>query len=1013
MAEETPAKGKEILVDKVVRDAAINIFRTRLEVPNPELTAFRGTEAENGRIFFSDESKNADKDKPLYFVTVRPTGDSPDEYSPHEYQIIRMANARSPEYTVIDSGPDVTKEPATNFLDVITRSDLSSLGVEKGTPAKYNGVSINKDGSRSYNYSAGDAQISLNTEDGERFYAQVNRGAGIEDTGDSFLLNEVDPESSLEFSKLNDEKSNESCAIEEASPEEQAKIDRLQKLLDASKPSGLKDPSISFDGVSEIEAGEISYNYSFNEGDKSFPVSFRTKNGEDFSVHSDDSLVIAEKSKDIKFSGLNDKSYLNTSIPVPDNPLFPPERSKEPGDPQTKENVQKFLSNSSLGGKKFENITPARATNPGDGEAVSYNFKSGDTRLSVVNDNNSYSVWINDGKGAKPYGKTFSEEEINSGNGIDFSGGKKPAADKNAEHNPAPPKVKAEGAVSRKWAGYKGGNMPEIMDTVKWAAREVNERTSGRNINVDNLAAVCEHESGFNPNAGSINKKTGNVIAGGLFQFTDKTWDFISKDAKFKDNDGKQFTLKEKYPDLNWGNRFDITANALAGAYLYKRNADVIGSDSPTKIYTAHNIGLGGYKHFNNGLENSPDSRISSDRADIARNYKSNPVNFMENGKFRTYGDAFQTMSNHLDDRFTQAVKRGWEVETESGEKAIAKHSEKKEESKKEIASGSGRKSLKELHIGKVAGDGEWHITKDIKKYVGTPGKNRSLEVGDVVVTSPQGDQYKFGYLSGGHGKGAIPYRDEYDLKSRLGAKHDGTIDNFIFKQRYTDKKGNTCYRHVTEEGIRLADQFGKEGRTGILIHPDREANGTIGCVGINPQHWGAFRELWLNEVQKNGKQPKTLLSANDDKKQVEGYIAAKPEAKPERKEVATVSSRNGSSLHGNIREILGLSAKAEIEIRGGNVYVNGDKQAAATIKGGELQFKKGGKWQSEKINSRGGTADAGIDLDEVRGLLEGIEVRNTNPETERVNSNAPMVAQTGQQQEQTAERRNGGQMLS
>jgi hypothetical protein len=137
---------------------------------------------------------------------------------------------------------------------------------------------------------------------------------------------------------------------------------------------------------------------------------------------------------------------------------------------------------------------------------------------------------------------------------------------------------------------------------------------------------------------------------------------------------------------------------------------------------------------------------------------------------------------------------------------------------------------------------------------------NGYKESGKVVLCDPQGFIVgEYDYISGGASSKALkggkdgfayslPNQEFHNFGNELSRNKSeplltkiqpGQIEEFKVKDH-----------GPTQEGIRFADSgfadwnyANKQSRHGLLIHEDTGVAGTLGCIGIKPEHWKNFTE--------------------------------------------------------------------------------------------------------------------------------------------------------------------------
>jgi soluble lytic murein transglycosylase-like protein len=169
--------------------------------------------------------------------------------------------------------------------------------------------------------------------------------------------------------------------------------------------------------------------------------------------------------------------------------------------------------------------------------------------------------------------------------------------------------------------------MPDstVKDYIISAAKKVG-------VDVGIMMAMAKQESGFNPNAVPMNKKTGRLMssAKGLYQFLDSTWN--SMVAKYG----------SKFPELGKG-PFHPEAGAIAGALYIKENSKILKQAgipiNGTTIYASHFLGPGGAKTL---FSANPDTNAVKLMPAAA---KSNPWIFMnKDGSAKTAEEVQNTL---------------------------------------------------------------------------------------------------------------------------------------------------------------------------------------------------------------------------------------------------------------------------------------------------------------------------------------------------------------------------------
>lgn len=148
-------------------------------------------------------------------------------------------------------------------------------------------------------------------------------------------------------------------------------------------------------------------------------------------------------------------------------------------------------------------------------------------------------------------------------------------------------------------------------------------------VDENTLLKIAAIESGFNPNA-----KAKTSTAGGLFQFTDSTWNYLL------DKYGKKYGLG------NDTSKYSVKANALMAAHYVKDSIKTLGPDAnANSIYLSHFLGPTGAKTLLNNLNNNPDELGVKILPNAA---KSNKSIFYKDGKPRTVSEIYALIDNKM-----------------------------------------------------------------------------------------------------------------------------------------------------------------------------------------------------------------------------------------------------------------------------------------------------------------------------------------------------------------------------
>lgn len=147
------------------------------------------------------------------------------------------------------------------------------------------------------------------------------------------------------------------------------------------------------------------------------------------------------------------------------------------------------------------------------------------------------------------------------------------------------------------------------------------------------LVPIANSESGFNPNA-----KAPSSTAGGLFQFTDGTWDAYLK--KYGPKHGLA-------PNTS---KFDPWANAVIGAELIKENSDTMSKFKGSKAtvgdaYLAHFLGPGGARKFITAMNKDPNAAAAANGFSKEAN-ANKTIFFHKTGQARTFAEIYQMITS-------------------------------------------------------------------------------------------------------------------------------------------------------------------------------------------------------------------------------------------------------------------------------------------------------------------------------------------------------------------------------
>ena len=149
------------------------------------------------------------------------------------------------------------------------------------------------------------------------------------------------------------------------------------------------------------------------------------------------------------------------------------------------------------------------------------------------------------------------------------------------------------------------------------------------------MAAIAQVESNFDP---KIRARTSS--AGGLYQFTDSTWnDMIDKY-------GAKYGL-----DKN-ASKYDAKANALMGGEYIKKNQKAISSElgreaNTTDVYMGHFLGTGGAVNFLKGMQKNPNTS-AVDLAGKKAASDNRSIFYDQNGRARTAQEVYSIFENKL-----------------------------------------------------------------------------------------------------------------------------------------------------------------------------------------------------------------------------------------------------------------------------------------------------------------------------------------------------------------------------
>lgn len=120
----------------------------------------------------------------------------------------------------------------------------------------------------------------------------------------------------------------------------------------------------------------------------------------------------------------------------------------------------------------------------------------------------------------------------------------------------------------------KGGDASQsVKDSVKNEIIQQAQEAGLSNADIQNLLAIAEHESGFNPDAANADSS-----ASGIFQITDGT----AKDAQHRLDESK---LIGGYDITLPYDRFDPVSNIETGIAVYLDKKRRAGSDDIADIY--------------------------------------------------------------------------------------------------------------------------------------------------------------------------------------------------------------------------------------------------------------------------------------------------------------------------------------------------------------------------------------------------------------------------------------------
>jgi len=178
-----------------------------------------------------------------------------------------------------------------------------------------------------------------------------------------------------------------------------------------------------------------------------------------------------------------------------------------------------------------------------------------------------------------------------------------------------------------------GGRGSAASYGVKSAVAGEGVDVAGSNVNMtDYLKKIAMVESG-----GKADAKAKTSSASGLFQFTEGTWNQMTKQM------GKNYTLQD---------RFDPKKAAEVAAYFTSQQKSQLEkgtgqSASEADLYMAHFLGAGGATRFLNALRANPDGP-ASDGADPKQVQANASIFYDKKGDIRSLQQVYDLMSNKV-----------------------------------------------------------------------------------------------------------------------------------------------------------------------------------------------------------------------------------------------------------------------------------------------------------------------------------------------------------------------------
>jgi len=125
--------------------------------------------------------------------------------------------------------------------------------------------------------------------------------------------------------------------------------------------------------------------------------------------------------------------------------------------------------------------------------------------------------------------------------------------------------------------------------------------------------------------------------------------------------------------------------------------------------------------------------------------------------------------------------------------------------------------------------------TCDVRFYIEEKNEN-GMAKGILCVNADPSDTIIFNCVSGPYGKGALP-PGKYEIKKPYKLADNGNIDAYM----------GESYAWVAP----ITPLFECD-RTGLLIHPDGNVEGTRGCIGITENDHDCY--IALSELFENSK---------------------------------------------------------------------------------------------------------------------------------------------------------------